>query len=853
MSNNPQSSVNPGAGKADHGAVSTNETARAIFETGKLYTGIITSALHADQVYDVEVDGIEQPIQCIWGAGMFSAFLGFKTSWLPTVGTRVAVLGGSPAIIIKTLPNDPPDILSGENAILTGTAEDQSSLKDGENRAGKFHTIPNDLLEGEFEISNTIGVAIRFLTTLIQLKGSERAKVEAHLLDDMVRIVSDTFKHFTCFGDYQIYNDGGLNVRWDGTSREHEAWGNNNPNEPRLDLDNNEVTFDEDLTKSGRWRFTQFIGFCGDFIHEFVTDPGGVLNDIGTKRAGKSRFWRGNDGTMLMQSVTEIAIERVVRIPVPLERKRWDDPEGVLKKNWQQMVDTSKEFTRVWNFGANNKDIHKATYLLRSYARWLSCYHSYARFHQYEQESSEWEIPDESEINHSWKNKEHDVERANPELPDNYDTYACIRIMRDGAILIYDGYGSAITMSRSSVQISSPRHIELDAAGDIRMVAGNDIYLRARRNIELIATVGSFITKARTSWKALCEWGTMWLKSDAVDPNLESAPTPDDVINDPAPEVYDAAILLDTSRGRMTLNSERKLTVQCQGAVPDNATDHTDDSTSVVIQSYFQDVKAHGRRDIQLVSEGANNGYVVIDSIEEILLSSPKILSSAWFVDFNNQITFRANTIHASGGFQGEWVYGNTIIRGPGPEDFVTYVARTGPGYHQHGNHIATIDDPSQEPDPASAEETSALTSWKGISIGYKSPFPTDGNRGPNFVLYQDSTFTYEWSDVFGYGTNESRFEPLSQQRIRTDSTSSFIGNNYAEWLLSQDNLKSAPRTDSLETPYPGNRSSEEYDTDELSDGLHDILSESYNLQTPNKSVLSSRIMKRFFLKTSGK
>jgi hypothetical protein len=847
----PLSVINPGAGAGDLVAEATNEEARGVLETGKLYIGTIITCLHADQLYHVEVEGSRHIVHnCIWGAGIFCALLGFKTTLLPTVGTRVVVLAGRNPVIVQSIPSDPRDPHAGDTRVIvspTGQIE-LGNLKEGETGLGVFHTPPHELLDGEFEISNALGVAIQFLTNLIKLQGSERAKVEVHLLNDMVRVISDTFKHFNAFGDHQIYNDGGLNVRWDGTSREHEALGLEEESEERAQVDNNEVDFGDDLTRAGRWRYSQFIGFLGDFVHEFITDPGAVLADIGeSTRAGKSRFWRGNDGSVLLQSVTEIAIERVVRIPVPMEKKRWDDPEGVLKKYWQQMVSGAKQFTQVWNYGNDNKKIHEATYLLRNYARWLSCFHSYARFHQYEAFGEEWVIPKEGDVEHSWTNQEKDVKQANPNLADYYDTYACFRIMRDGAIVLYDGYGSSITMTRSLIQISATRHLELEAAGDIRIVAGNDIYIRARRHVELVATVGNFFAKARTSWKALCEWGTMWLKSDAVDPKKEAPPEPEGD-NDPEVELHDAALLLDTSQGRMTLNSVRTLTLQTQGKKPDSTTDHEDISASVILQSQSQDIRLIGQRNVFAVSKGAYKGSLALEAMPTILMKSYYLLSSAMFVDFNKQITFRYNTIHAKGGIQTRWVYANLHIAGPKTPPYAVFmmIKKHPAPYRPHGQHVDYIRRENQNPKLASEDEVKRLTSYKDLEIKYKSAFDEeDPETGPELTIYSDPDFSYEWNNPFQDGSNEEpRFEPWAQQHIRVDEDGS---DRYDEWQLMDDRLKSAPRTSAGETPYPG-RAMEMHAPGEK-ELLHKILEGKYSEQVPNTGVLSPKSFSRYFLK----
>lgn len=854
-SNESQTSTNPSSGVANNIAVGTNEETKSIFKTGQLYRGVIVNCLHGSQVYNCALSEQGGPAQaCEWGVGICSSLLGFKISMLPTVGTHVVILGGATPVIVGTIPADPRDDVSGKKRVMTGTAvEELKDMKEGSDGAGIRHSMPVDLVEGEFAIENQIGVALQFLTNLISLKGSERAKVEAMLLNDMVRIVSDTYKHISCFGDYEIYNDGGLNVRFEGTSREHEAEGLLQPDAPRVQVDNNEVDMDSDLVANARWRFSKYIGFLGDFVHVFVTDPSTLASNIGEGlRAGKSRFWQGMDGTCLLQSVTEIAIERVVRIPVPQEKKRWDDPQGVLKTSWKNMIKAQKGFTEVWNYGEGYKDIYKATFQLREYARWMNCYHSYARFHQYEAESNEWSIPKETDIAHAWTNKEEDVESANSHLkPAYYDAYACIRIMRDGAILLWDGYGSSVTMSRGMIQLSAVRHLELEAGGDIRIVAGNDVYIRGRRHVEIVATVGSIVTKARTAWKALCEWGSIWLKSDAQDPSAPGydEPTPDNIDEDPAPEIHDAAILLDTSKGRITVNSARTLTLQTDGIVrPDNELDNTDLSKSIVIQSQLQDVRMVSDRNTYMKSNGTNDGCIIIDSTKNaIVLSTKNLLSDCSVFDIRGAFTVS----HEGTRVNVKDVFALNIVAQDqlaGPEKTLAYMDNTSDCcYVDHGNHVITAR-PSQAPKYATYAQRKFITDYSSVrpNVRYISAFDSlDPVNGPEWRMYAPNQVDYDWV----YDDNkEERFVSLAQQRIDYDTD---LNPLYDEWVLINDTLKVAPRTQKQDVPYPGKAKKElTHDTD--IEPLHTVFTGEYSEQSPDiKTDLTSRDVKRYFLKPS--
>lgn len=844
---------NPNAGKPDNTATATNEENRALFQTGQVYKGVIQSVQHGDGIYHVTLQGNSSYAQaCEWGVGLLTnAFLGFKTSALPTVGTGVYVLGGNPPTIIGTFAVDPRDDNSGNKKTTTGTEVDTDDMKLGDTGKGKRHTVPSDMVEGEFEIASGLGPALKFALNLMALKGSDRAKVETHLLNDMVRVVSDTYKHMSAFGDYQIYNDGGLNVVFEGTSREHEAAGLLDVDEEKVSVTDNEVAFTSDLVANGRNRFSEYIGFLGDFVHQFVTDPTTTASSIGDGlRPGKSRVWHGSDGTMLMQSVTEIALERVVRIPVPQEKKRWDDPEGVLKTAWDSMLEAQKAFKTVWNYGDDYRNIHHAAYQLREYARWLSCYHSYSRFHQYDAAGEEWRIPREDEIDHEWTNKEKDVEGAdNGHISGVYDTYACIRIMRDGAIVLWDGYGSSITMSRRCVHISAPRHIDLDAAGDIRLTAGNDIYIKARRNLELSAVVGSLIAKSRTAWKALCEWGSIWLKSDAKDPNEPgySAESPDDASEDPEPEVLDAAIFLDATQGKTTINSHRTITIQTDALGSADSTDVTDSSKSIVLQSRLQDVKTIASRSLQMKAFGNDDGFISMDTPRSIVGISKNFIVDSSTFDIGKRFTISSyGAVLNANVIKCEYVASQGPIYGAEALDDVT--TGTGCCYVPHSNHIL-ISEQDQAPEFADSDDIEDLTAYKAVrnDVSYDEPF---ASYPPTWTYYSE-VLKYPWLYIAtnpAENQEEQLFVPLAQQRIEFDSD---ISGQYKEWTLSSSVLKSAPRTLAADAPFPGPFGAE-YEHSSAIEPLHKIFTGEYKNQTPAiKTDLTFRTYSRQFLKTS--
>jgi len=821
-------------------------------EAGRVYTGRITKTHHGDGLYSVDLDGLNTTIICNWAAGIFSPILGIRTKYYPTLDTKVAVLinGLNTGWIITTAPSESYDFAAGGVNTMVGMQLDEEKLEPFESELegmGLTVTNPNDLLEGEFAIANNFGVAIQFLTTMIKMQASERAKVEALLMDDMVRIVSETFKHYSSFGDFQIYNDGRLNVRFDGTSYEFESFGKETNTDPLVQLDNKQVDFQKTFTETGRWRFSEYIGFLGDFIHTFVTEPNEALAAIAENaiRPGKARMQMHSDGSILMQSVADISIERVCRVVAPTEIKRQDDPEGNKKDQFDNL---NKQYLKIWNYGQDMRQAHYASYQLRQYARWLSCFHSFARFHQLDKD---WKIPKETEFEHSWTNQEEDVEQANAGQDTFYDVYATFRIMRDGSILIMDGFNSAISMVRGNIQMSAVRHIELDAAGDIRINAGQNIYIKARRNIEISAIVGGLTLKSRAWWKALCEWGTVWIKSDAIDPSSgEEPPDPENEEQDPKPEVHGAAIFLDAAKGQALIQSERRATISVIGNPEDNES-LEDTTASVVMQSKNQDVRAIGARHVILKSEGRSKGNIILDAANTVITTASSFLIKVKRIfDINEKFTLRKDNIVNVEEMRAKRTHVQTTISGP--ENLGVDHVKDNIPHHGHGHHMLKFKEQSTPIKFPTEEEIKDLNEYVSEEVQDVRPHEAAGDPedGPDWEYTpEDKKF-----DNQGYKREpkeDETFQPMAQQRLDDTDDELIDTSSYEEWNWDQDNkLKSGRRTTSSSLPFPGAGAQEKKFED--GESLSKPLNEDYSAQSPdNAQDPTNQPIKRKFIKYS--
>lgn len=569
-------------------------------------TGVVSRSFPDQEVYDVDADNAgttERNCVSVVG-GIFLPFFGFKLHTRLSVGTKVLLLRGVPSYILLTLPAEPPDLKSRAlGRATTGEADIRDMGDDAATGHHASHRAPADMLEGEFNILNALQVGMQFLTHLVKMQAGDRAKVECFLMDDMVRIVSGSFHHMSDFGDFKIYNDNGqLNVRHNGTSYDHEAWGLLQPRDPKVKSNTGGVVPPDPVAETGRWRFNTFVGYMGDFVHTFLHDPASTLGNLAQEVAGKLHVHASNDGSLVVQSVADIVFERVTRITVPVELKKYADPDG------DTPTEPSSEFLDTWKLDPNKP--WEIAYHLRDYARWLNSYHAYARFLQ---KPKDWKVPSEAEAPAPlYSSGEKDREQAIPAADRKPRvTYSCIRILRDGSQVFLDGYGGSFMMAGGSCAISMPQDLRLEAGRNIIMVAGRSIFAKAYRNMELVAVTGALLAKARTRMALWAETGTLLLRT-----LMKRGAAPD---SDPVAARFrdnNVGLVIDAPNADALMSCGGQMTVEGFGK------DIQESQAGVVIQS--------GSSDVQ-VRTSQNKAFTVVAGVMSVRVKTfLTMATTAW-------------------------------------------------------------------------------------------------------------------------------------------------------------------------------------------------------------------------------
>jgi uncharacterized protein (DUF2345 family) len=720
-----------------------------------VYTGTVTSVDSANGLCTVLTRTPGTSVEnVLWTSGGFLApLLGFKCREIPTLGSHVAILFSEPSFVIQVLPNEPTDTRLGNKKSASGMSyrADKKVYGDG---IVSGAVVDGDALEGEFDISNAMNVGLLFLNNMMAMSAGERAKIETHLLNDMVRIISEVYRHHSSFGDFEIYNDGRLNVEWHGTSYEHESYNKDSAKSPKVPTKKHEVDLEniEDAAMF-KQRFSQYVGYLGDFVQLFIREPQKTSTSIIT---GKAKFQIQSSGAVLIQSTDEIIFERACRVVVPRRLKEHDDDQG---NTFSEVSGDSlpKEPIVEWNYGPGNKNIHHIAYQLREYARYISYSRSLARFRQLEKD---FDVPSEADTPApDSANQEQDRADANGSVP-FYETYSTIRMLRGGGIVLVAGDGSSLNLGNQQAVLSSVDRIVLDAGGDIVLNAGRGIYGTAYKDIHLTSITGGIMQKARKKFHVLVERGLLWLKSDGSDSNSEGD---------------GQGVYLDAAEGALVINAKKDACIRSE-------------EQDILLQSVKGSVVFKAKTNIVNIAQKgihltqALGGVVVQTKLFQFLakkiLVNENVTISDTMVDLGTKVNLR-NRLKVS-----ENIYG--------PEVFKL-------GKYRHNGHIRVLRGELEAP----AEDAGLEDELSGALADADDAEEVIGELDGSVWKYEDSEFPEYPAD----GTSTSQYQPISQDFIATHSD--LFSETHDDWDFSDNKLKSATRTEAT-LPYPGERSKEE-------------------------------------------
>ena len=447
-------------------------------------------------------------MQGIMVVSTLSSFLGFKESTMPQPGSRVLCLEdgtGAGCFIIGMIPQQsiteevvlPARACMGAGNAISDDANKQGHMSNTPNIYD--HRRPSDVVDGEHVISNEFGVLLGLYQQLANLKASELAQVQCHLLDDLVRVISHNFQHYTALGEYNIYHDGRrLMAEFGATHKPAESYGR-----PAVDTDirppifvkEGEHTADdnsdfysikEDERIKAIERFKWFLGSLGDFLHVFLVRPDPeevrLLDPTQTPTTPDTGLWDahiGTDGAFHLRSVKEIFIEKTNWIRVPLRKAAPDDPEG---DNAEDLTYDKKEKFEFKNDAKFKGNPFNYALQLRDYVAYVNEKLGYQNFKKHEKDFYVNDnITDENSLS--------DIENVDQETPLNLKDYelrtAGIYLMPNGGITIRDAWNSAIVMEGGNIYLQPAKDMVTQPLRNCIVKAGGHINMACKQHLDL--------------------------------------------------------------------------------------------------------------------------------------------------------------------------------------------------------------------------------------------------------------------------------------------------------------------------------------------------------------------------------
>lgn len=487
----------------------------------QFFIGRITSSDAGSYNVVIEPVGntLGSPVQAIPLANVFGTTLGFKECINYPVGAAALCyyVNSTSCYIIGIVPDkDVADIHTfARTALKTndGLFDEQNFLKYREN-ASKFDFFaqnrPSDVVEGELVYANEMGVLLGLFQTMATLKGSELAQVQCYLLDDLVRIISHNYEHFTAMGEFKVWHDGkaimaelgathlsgeSLGIPQVESSKQDKVFSKED-GRPKPDDSVDYYKFDKDERIKASERLKIFMGKLGDFLHMFIVRPdpsairalSGQIN--GNFDTGMADVHFGLDGRISIRTVTGASLEKTNWIMVPERVRTADDPKGDEEIEYENKdpfkFDTSRSYKENPTlFFLQMQDCN--AYLQNAY--------NYKNFLKHEKDIKLSKDPFQKE------NKLNQITQIDPytevKLSDYQLRRSGIYLMDNGGIMLKDAWGSAIVMEGGDIYLQAAKDLVSQPMRHAITKAGMHINLAARKAVDISSTEEGFRLKTK--------------------------------------------------------------------------------------------------------------------------------------------------------------------------------------------------------------------------------------------------------------------------------------------------------------------------------------------------------------------
>lgn len=492
--------------------------ASELFAIGRVVTSM--PSVNAVQVDIPRRNG--RPMLCICLGRAINRLGGQSSFDLPEVGSHVLVYemkSQTIGLVIGQVPALTTEIEMGVRAYISHlrghTSKgpegdlDPSAAGIGADFADASQGMPGDILPGDSGTVSEFGAAIYSLKYMSCLKGGELAKFEAFAIDDLARITARNLEVRTGIGETAVSSaPGGSWAESNMAPTEREALGMP-PGDAELEIPPADYEEGEDGAsgldpgRDGLWRVRELAGMFGGAGSKFVMSPRshreggeGSLSDgsKGSADLGLASINVSLDGQVIARSVIGGGFAKTRAIAVPKRKIRHGDPFEAPEYDPEDF-----EFSEDYPSEYQARD-----YLAYLHGGYLPAPMAAA--------GDLWHAPDESDSDTGCPQASPespganvaaggylrprpdpvDIRSVDPGLPSRriYANDAMIMSLPDGTVIIRDGWGSQVSMSRGHILMSASKDVTIAAGRSIHLSAGDDITAGARMSVDITAAKG---------------------------------------------------------------------------------------------------------------------------------------------------------------------------------------------------------------------------------------------------------------------------------------------------------------------------------------------------------------------------
>jgi hypothetical protein len=500
-----------------------------------LAMGWVVRATPCTHDYLVQVPGRTRMI-CVQLADAMSRLAGTSSIGLLTEGTPVLIWSFSRdsarGVILGALPSVMQGLVAPEavfqSPVLFYLLSQESGAAfwsesaylrpatdpDNRNKLLANSQRPGDTLPGDWGKLNHFGAGFALLGLVAQLRATDRAKVEVHILDDLVRVVSGQYQHFSALGEAHVYNDGGLvSAEFAGSPHQAEVAGTDGYTEEGIfeqtDRGQNYLSSGVKLRnelQTLKRRLQIFAGSLGDLLQVFIGNPG-----AGTETYDKLTAIQGllhahvdGSGRLSVRAANGIALTRADRLPVPKKLKEPWDPAG----DHPEADDFQLPERKPFQYDAAHP--YARNLQLNDGEEWLLG----LAYRAFDTLQKDWYTPQAKDLP-TPANQYDKLGNAT----ENYDRYAGrkagVFVNPDGSLVLRDAWGSEIYLRGGDIVISCAGNIINQTGKDSITLAGRDVIIKAKNSADLSATDKDVRIKAQQNLHAYSKNGGILLETDS--------------------------------------------------------------------------------------------------------------------------------------------------------------------------------------------------------------------------------------------------------------------------------------------------------------------------------------------------